>query len=325
MLLLKKQLNADGLYMIDSTSIHPESVSVIIVTYQSKDIISATLSSLTKLENKALLKIIVIDNASTDGTAECIEKEFPAVMLIRNSYNIGFGRGCNQGFLYVKTPFVLLLNPDAVIDINSIMVLVKFMKKTPKAGICGPAVKEASGNLQPSGGRVAPWKIILKPLLPRMASRGQHHVVPGEEPRLTDWICGSVMLIRYEMIKKIGTFDPRFFLYFEETDLIIRTQQAGWEIWTVGKATAEHVNAASAKATQKEMIWGTIAEHYFRSRFYFLKKHYGLLQAILAETGELVCMIIRSVLDIIRGRSYNSVKLRIKAPFFKYPTGPEEK
>ena len=160
---------------------------------------------------------------------------------------------------------------------------------------------------------------MLKALLPGLAARGQRHVLPGEAPVETDWICGSIMLLRMWVIEEIGGFDPRFFLYFEDTDLCYRAMQAGWELWTVGEAVCRHVNAASAKSTKERMMWGTISEHYFRSRFYYMSKHFGLPRAVAAEVGEILFMHVRAAIDLIRGSANKNLKPRMKAPILKFP------
>jgi len=298
-------------------------VTAVIVTFQSRDTIGEVLEIFQDLHQQNSADVVVTDNNSTDGTADFIAQAYPFVQLIRNRENIGFGRGCNCGFDFARTPYILLINPDAKIDKDSLDILMDFMEAHPRVGICGPAVVDESGALQPSGGSPTPWKAAIKPLLPGLASRGQRSIIPGETPRATDWICGSVMLLRSQMIKEIGGFDPRFFLYFEETDMCRRAMKAGWEIWTVGTAVAGHVNAASAKSTSAEMIWGTISEHYFRSRLYFFRKHFGLPAAVFAEIGELCSMLLRAALDLLRGRTYKHLRPRLRAPILKFPDVPK--
>lgn len=294
-------------------------VTVVTVTYNSRGTIGPALDALREAYDTGLADTVVVDNASHDGTAGFVAGHAPWATLVRNSGNVGFGRGCNRGFECVATPYVLLLNPDAVITAQSLITLVDFMVQNPPAGICGPAVRETSGALQPAGALPDPWKIMLRPLLPGWASKELRHVVPGEAPTPSDWICGSVMLLRWRMLEEIGWFDPRFFLYFEETDLCYRARKAGWEIWTVGEAVAEHVNAASAKATKAHMMGGTISEHYFKSRFYYMIKHFGWSAAIVAELGELIFMFIRAAVDLMRGKSYMSLGPRLRAPILKLP------
>jgi GT2 family glycosyltransferase len=128
------------------------------------------------------------------------------------------------------------------------------------------------------------------------------------------------MLLRKKVIEEVGGFDPRFFLYFEETDLCNRAQQAGWELWTVGEAVCEHINAASAKATKARMMSGMISEHYFRSRFYYLIKHFGWPSAVAAEVGELSFMVVRAAVDTARGRKDTKLGPRLRSPILKLPT-----
>ncbi len=299
-------------------------VTVVIVTYNSRETIGAALDALQESYAAGLADIVVVDNASHDGTADFVAEHSPWATLVRNSGNVGFGLGCNRGFECVATPYVLLLNPDAVITAQSLMTLVDFMERNPRAGICGPAVQEISGALQPAGALPNPWKIMLRPLLPGWASKGLRHVVPGEAPAPADWICGSVMLLRWRMLEEIGWFDPRFFLYFEETDLCYRARKVGWQSWTVGEAVAGHVNAASAKTTKAPMMRGTISEHYFRSRFYYMIKHHGWPTAVVAELGELLLMMARAAGERVRGRSCKNLGPRLRAPILQRPATPGE-
>lgn len=295
------------------------SVTVVIVTYRSRKTIAQTLESLYPAFVNRVADVVVVDNASPDDTKAVVEDQFPWVKLIPSQQNLGFGRGCNLGIDVATTPFILLLNPDATLSTESLQRLVFFFDAHPHAGICGPAVREASGVLQSSGPLPTPLKVALKPLLPGWAGRGQRHVAPGDPPIRSDWICGSIMMLRKKMLDAIGTFDPRFFLYYEETDLCFRARENGWECWTVGEAVGGHINAASAKETNEPMIWGTLSDHYFRSRFYYLSKHYGFIPATFAEVGELGSMMLRAFLNRLRGKSYPYLKPRLNAPFLKSP------
>jgi N-acetylglucosaminyl-diphospho-decaprenol L-rhamnosyltransferase len=298
-------------------------ISIVIVTYRSRRTIDATLQALRESQEGGLARVIVVDNASDDGTADFVSQHYPSVTLIRNAGNVGFGRGCNQGIELASTPFILLLNPDAVIDARSLAILLDFLDRNPRVGICGPAVIDESGALQPAGGLPKPWKIIIRPLSSKLASREQRFVVPGEAASETDTICGSIMLLRKEMIDMIGAFDPRFFLYFEETDLCCRAREAGWEIWTVGEAVGRHVNAASAKQTNAEMLWDTISEHYFRSRFYYLIKHFGWPAAVFSEIGEIASMVLGVGVDALRGKPRPAIGARLRAPIMRMPIPPD--
>ncbi|NGP53693.1 glycosyltransferase family 2 protein [Thioalkalivibrio sp. XN8] len=294
-------------------------VSVVLVSYQSRETIGRTLDALQRARESMGIRTIVVDNASSDGTADFVAEYHPWVSLVRGHENVGFGKGCNIALRDVASPYVLFLNPDAVCGLPALQAMLALMESRPSIGILGPAVVEASGQLQPSGALPTPWTVMWKPAFPGWASRGMRHVQPGELPRRTSWICGSVMLVRMSMVKEIGGFDPRFFLYFEESDLCARAHRAGWEVWTSGQAVCEHVNAASAKKTGDAMMWGTISDHYFRSRMYYMVKHHGWPAALVMEAGELVLMCARAVIERTRGRPYPTLAGRLRAPKFRLP------
>jgi GT2 family glycosyltransferase len=277
------------------------------------------LDALLDAHREDFVDAVVVDNASDDGTADFVAETYPWVRLVRNAKNVGFGRGCNRGFEHVIAPYVLILNPDAVMEYCALKILVAYMEGNERIGICGPAVTEQSGALQPAGSLPSPWKTILKPLFAKWTRGIQRHIVPGEHPAKTNWLCGSILLIRRSVLDTIGGFDPRFFLYFEETDLCYRALKAGWEIWTVGTAVGKHVNGASAKKMNTPMMWGAISEHYFQSRYYYMMKHYGSIWAKSVEVGELVCMACRAAVECVRGKTYPDLALRLRAPIFKVP------
>jgi N-acetylglucosaminyl-diphospho-decaprenol L-rhamnosyltransferase len=299
--------------------------TVVIVAYNSKSTIEPALTELAGSDDQAPIEVIVVDNNSSDGIVEFLQESYPWVSVIPMGRNLGFGSACNRGIQASTRDYVLLLNPDAVLGRADLRVMVDFMDSHARAGLCGPAVVEASGRLQPTGGMPNPWTVMMKPFLPSLVSRGRRHVSPGDAPERTDWICGSIMLIRREMINDIGAFDPRFFLYFEETDLCRRAQRAGWELWTDGRAVGTHINASSAQSTKAHMMWGVITKHYFESRFYYLTKHFGLIAAVTAEIGEVVSMVLRTMRDRLRGRSYGDLTGRRRGPFFKRPSNSEDR
>lgn len=299
-------------------------VTSIIVTYQSRGTVAQALDALLPLHTAGFLKAIVVDNNSTDGTPAFISASYPWVRLSQNTSNLGFGTACNQALQAVTTPYILLLNPDAVLDAHALHLLVNFMEEHHRAGICAPAVQYGSGVFQHVGARTTPWKVLLAPLCSNWACRGRRYVLPGDRPFLTDWICGCTMLIRKRVIDEIGMFDQRFFLYFEETDLCFRAQQSGWEIWAVGESVGTHIGAASAKAGTEDCVDQSILKHYFESRFYYMTKHYGWFLAAVAEIGERLCLCVRAALNPLRRRPSVTLRQRLRAPFLRLPAHVDE-
>jgi hypothetical protein len=262
---------------------------------------------------------VVVDNASSDDSVDFVRSAHPWVRLIEAEGNLGFGRGCNIGIEAAKNPYVLLLNPDAAIDVDSLRTLIRFFDSNPRAGIIGPAVVEPSGELQTAGALPTPLRLMLSPIWPSLSMRGRQTIEPGAPPFRTTWLCGSILMFRKTLIEQIGGFDPRFFLYFEETDLCRRAHRAGWDIWAVGEAQGRHVNEGSTSATGALMQDDVIAEHFYESRFYYLAKHHGRIAAVLTEIVELALMSLRACLMVLRGNSDASFRTRLRSPILRFP------
>lgn len=264
-------------------------VTAVIVTYQSRGTIALALDALRRAYDSGLAECVVVDNASSDGTADFVAESYPWVTLVRSAENLGFGRGCNLGFRSVASPYVLFLNPDAAIGLQSLQTLIHFMDAHERAGIAGPATLTRSGDLHWAGLLLTPVGLIRSALRMGTVYADGRAIQPGEAPFRTSWICGAVMLIRSRTFRDLEGFDPRFFLYYEETDLCLRTVRSGMEIWAIGEATAEHAVGVSAKQAGKELSsdqYGYIVEHFFPSRYYYLVKNFGWLPGF---TAELIC------------------------------------
>jgi N-acetylglucosaminyl-diphospho-decaprenol L-rhamnosyltransferase len=223
------------------------SVTAVVVTYNSSPVVSSALASLKESFDSGLLaECVVVDNASADATAERVREDHAWCSVVCCTENLGFGRGCNLGIARAKTPYVLLLNPDATLPGAGLARLVEFLDRHPGAGAAAPAIREPDGKLQPAGGLLTPRALLREAV--GMTAPGRRTIEPGEAPFRTSWVCGAVALLRRSMLEQLGGFDPRYFLYFEETDLWRRAQRAGWEIWAVGEATATPPKAASARS-----------------------------------------------------------------------------
>lgn len=296
--------------------------TAIIVTYRSMATIPATLHQLRECHDAGLLDCIVVDNDSNDGTADWIEREAPWVTVIRSRENLGFGRGNNLGIARARTPYVLFLNPDAAIDAANLRHLLQFFEQHPRAGILGPAICNNGVYDQPT----LPFPTLgatLRESIPGLGGPFVGKVIdPKDPPYRVDWLCGAVLLARRELLERLHGFDPRFFLYFEETDLCYRARQLGAEIWAVPTAVCTHVAGTSARTTDKRLYRGCIAEHYFRSRFYFNVKHYGRIGATLVEAVELVMTIVRLPIRMLLGRDTSEARIRLRSPFFRTPALP---
>ncbi len=289
--------------------------TAVIVSYRARDLIERTMETMHRSHQAGLLDCVVVDNASGDGTVEYLESRHSWARVVRSPHNVGFGRGCNLGAEQVDTPYLLLLNPDADLEPEVLQTLVKYLDAHPSAGMAAPAIVDYGGELQAAGDLPTPWSVVRS----AWGTVRQSPIEPGGAPFQVDWLCGAVLLIRTSLWKELDGFDPRFFLYFEETDLCRRAAQKGAELWAVGAAIARHVDGGIARRTGEALFAGCIAKHYFESRSYYLVKHHGWIQAILAELGELLILSVRAVPRWLRGRSNMHWLARLHAPLLRLP------
>lgn len=291
-------------------------VCVVVVTYRSAETIGPTLDLLRRASDEGLCRVVIVDNQSPDGTRAVLGERAAWARVILNEENAGFGRGCNLGATAAREPFVLFLNPDAMMDSSAIECLVSFMESHEGAGIVGPATVKSDGELQRAGGMPSPWSVVRTAIRGRDLRQTRREIVPGSEPFRTDWICGAALMIRRDLFEQLGGFDPRYFLYFEETDLCRRAARRGAEIWAVPGAVARHEAGGSTRNETDRHYSGCIAEHFFESRFYFLRKHYGWIAAALAELGELGAMMARAIVG--RG-ARELLRRRLRGPILHVP------
>ena len=298
-------------------------VTALIVTYQSIETIGHTLDAFYPAFECGYASCVVVDNASSDGTAEYVAERYPWVKLIRSTENLGFGRGNNLGFRSVETPLLLLLNPDASIRLDGLKVLVEFLDSHPKVGIVGPSTWAIDKGYQSAGSLLTPMRLI-RASLGFVARRegGDRVIEPGCEPFQTTWICGAVFMIRSSLFRELDGFDPRYFLYYEETDLCLSTLRKGYEIWAVGEASSEHHCGISAKRSGKVMTSDTHAmvnKHYFESRYYYMRKNFGWLSAAAAELVSAIMGWVRWQRKKFRQRGESQGIKPPKRPIMKLP------
>lgn len=294
-------------------------VTAVIVSYRSQRTIGAALESIRSSHESGLLRALLVDNDGQDGTAEHVREQFPWVKCIDAGGNLGFGRGCNLGFEHVETPYVLFLNPDATLPEEALQSLVDFMEARPKVGMCAPSIQESDGAMQVAGVLPTPGGLIREALGLR-AYPAMREIEAGAEPFQTNWLCGAILLARSEVFRAVGGFDPRFFLYFEETDLCRNIMNEGFELWAVGAARAEHECGASTQQLGAAMAERCVSEHFYKSRFYYLSKHHGRLPATLAELGVIPLLGLRTLLKRALGRGDDgALWQRLGGPLLQYP------
>ena len=242
----------------------------VVVTWNAADMIGGCLRSIP-----ATVDVVVVDNASADGTRAVLRDEFPGVHVVANESNTGFTAGANRGLKeVVRADYALLLNPDARLQPGALEALVGFLDAHPRAATCSALVIDDSGHPEPGSAgpeptllRVAFHELGLTPLTHRLsAARARSRT----EPVKRDWVAGTCVLLRVEALRAVGDFDESFFLYCEDIDWCRRAREAGWEVWLVPAAKAVHARSASVRTAG---AW--VDEHRIGSLDRYFARHHG--------------------------------------------------
>ena len=250
------------------------SFSIIIVNWNTRELLARCLASIYQHPPRVPFEVIVVDNASSDGSAAMVRERFPQVRLIENQENVGFAKGNNQAIAASQGKYILLLNSDTVVLPQALNRLIDFIETHPRAGMAGPRLLNPDGSLQPSCtpfptlAREA-WRLFhgyrIKPL-------AEYPMATWDEitPREVDVLMGACLLVRREVIDQIGLLDEAFFMYSEEVDWCLRTKRAGWLVWWVPQASVVHYGGQSSRQASEKMFL-----QLYRSKVLFFRKHYG--------------------------------------------------
>ena len=253
-------------------------VGIIVVSYNTSELLRRCLDSIFEPDGGAALsaEVVVVDNASTDGSPEMVAREYPQVGLISNDTNRGFAAATNQGLMAVGegADFTLLLNPDAWLCPGALRALVNFMRAHPRVGACGARLLYPDGRPQEGAWHFPTLAMAFfdlfpprGPLLGRLYSsplNGRYREEQGETPFPIDHPLGAAMMIRRETLADVGLFDEGYWLYAEEVDWCFRCRAAGWAIWQVPAARVVHVGGASSQQFRGRSF---VALHRARIRF----------------------------------------------------------
>jgi GT2 family glycosyltransferase len=256
-------------------------LSVIIVNWNVRDLLRTCLHSLKDLAPDS--EVIVVDNASCDGSVEMLRAEFPDVRVIANATNAGFGAANNQALKESSGRYVLFLNPDTEVRPAAIQRLLAFVDQRPRAACVGPMLLNPDGSVQSSRRgfpRLSTFLVestVLQRYLKGLPSlrRFYRSEAATDGPQQVDWLVGACLLVRRSALDEVGPFDERFFMYSEEMDLCYRLRQAGYEVWYVPEAEVIHHEGASSR---QDLFRRNV--HFHESRYRFFEKHHGLAAAL---------------------------------------------
>jgi N-acetylglucosaminyl-diphospho-decaprenol L-rhamnosyltransferase len=230
------------------------SVTIVVVTYQS----AHCLPRLGELLREAP-HVVVVDNASTDGTAAAVAQHLPQAQLIRNTHNTGFGAANNAGLAEVQTPYALLLNPDCEVTTDAISALYAAQQRFPEAGMLAPQIIDGNG---------------LPEINYRWPSTLWHSKGPGATgPCCVGFLCGAIIWLNLSKTRPLGHFDTHFFLYYEDDDLTLRTFNQTIPMLVIPSITARHRSRGSVKGKTPLKAEYLRGFHHARSKIQFTAKH----------------------------------------------------
>lgn len=270
-------------------------ISVIIVNYNTRDYLHNCLASIQAAADRAV-EIIVIDNASIDGSAAMVRTHFPDVRLLTNDGNVGFAVANNQGARRATGRYLLLLNSDTQVTPGALERMTEFMDAHPELGICAPQNRNgadhelfgACGDEQINYLHFPRFQGLVgigRALLQRFGISALQQSAPPpfllrEDERsvryiLADWLRGCSLFIRADLYRQLGGMDEGFFLYLEDTDLCRRVRQAGLGCAVVMGAIIVHYGGASYAGQEGVRIKTMIGPHFLRAKYYYVRKSQG--------------------------------------------------
>ena len=253
-----------------------------------------------------------MDNASTDGTADHIRKNYPDIHLIANNKNMGFAAAANQGIDASSSEYILLINADCEVYEHSMDRLMEYLEDNPKAAIAGPRILNSDGTIQYSC-RTFPSFLdaaihtLLAHIYPNNPVTRKYKLmdVSRDKPFKVDWVSGSCMMIRRKALKDTGLFDEKYFMYVEDIDLCYQMWQKGWEVHYMPHSEVLHHIAGSSrkkKSREKKSRRAGIKASFRmqRSVFYFFWKNYRGTSRVLLMPFIIIALAIRLSIATIK-------------------------
>jgi len=251
-------------------------VSIIIVNWNTRDLLASCLDSITQTAGDLEVEIIVVDNASTDSSQAMVRERQPQVYLIENDRNVGFARANNRALATARGRYSLLLNSDTIVLPGTLETMVRFADLHPDAGIIGCKLLNRDGSLQESW---ASFPTLKSEILGQNVRKWQA-VADTPNAYIVDWVGGACMLVRSVTVDEVGPLDEDFFMYSEETDWCYRVRQKDWLIYYLTSAGVVHLGGGSASRASAEQLL-----RLYESKIRFFHKHYDPTQAMLLRFG----------------------------------------
>lgn len=293
-------------------------LSIIIVSYNSRADLEGCLAAIAGTAGALAHEVLVVDNASTDGTVGFVRDRFPGVRVLANEVNAGFTRANNQGIRASHGRYVLLLNPDTEAGSRALVRMVEVLDQGPSVGIVACRLLNTDGSTQYSwrrqasllawvAGRVLGLETLVQRFHLRRMQAAVRHADPGGVIDVEE-VMGACLMVRRAVVDRIGALDERIFMSLEDSEFCRRASRAGWRVVYVPDVTVVHHGGRSAR-----LNLNTALTEYYRSEMYFVRLYYGWFTAILHRVLLVVECTVKGIVTLARialGRSQERGRLR---------------
>ncbi|MEA2684633.1 MAG: hypothetical protein QOK05_2961 [Chloroflexota bacterium] len=265
----------------------PDDLEIGIVNTNNGVLLAGCLRSLNAACEGLRWRVTVLDNASSDGSAAMIEREFPWVHLVRNEHKVGYATTLNELIRPAMDRgcrYLALLHEDVVLDPGALAAIVRFCDANPRVGLAGPRVRDPGGQQQDSFlGFPGLWSEVALSF-----------ILSARRPMATDsgWLDGPCLVIRPEALRGVGLFDERFFIFFEDVDMSFRMHRSGWRVTQVDEAWLTHNRHST---TARTGVAGRMELQFLRSRFLYFQKHQGRVAAQLLVAAIRFSFLLRAL------------------------------
>jgi len=266
-------------------------LSIVIVNFNTSDYTIQCLDSIAENPPECNYEIVVVDNASTDGSADRLEEQYNYILLIRSPNNRGIAGGNNLGIKASSGRYVLLLNNDTIVNSRSLNAMVEFLDNHQDAGAVGGRLLNPDGSFQAASNKYPTLieefmistrlGVLIRPTYP-----GHSY---SHEVEIVDWIGSACLLLRMTALNQVGLVDEDYFIYGDETDLQYRFSKAGWKIYYLPDVTTIHFGGRSMNRwSRRKMV--------YRGKILFFQKHYGVLTTNILRAMFCILSILKLLL-----------------------------
>ena len=278
-------------------------LSVIIVNYNVKYFLEQCLHAVCNAADAIETEIIVVDNHSTDESLAYLAPKFPQVKFIKNNTNSGFAKACNRGLQKANGEYILFLNPDTLVAEDSFLKCIRFFQSHPGCGAVGVKMIDGSGSFLKESKRAFPspltslFKLFgFSHIFPKSKVFSRYHLghLEKERDHEVDVLAGAFMMVKREVLEKVGSFDEAFFMYGEDVDLSYRIQKAGYKNYYLADTTIIHFKGESTKRGSLNYV-----RMFYYAMSVFVKKHYGGAKAGIFNFSIQAAILIRAIISVV--------------------------